>query len=284
MIVTTFFNIFWKTRQMLKIGFLGGGNMARAIVAGLVSSGADPKLVTVMDRHPEKLAALREQFGITTQEKPGDWITALDVVVLAVKPQGLRECCEQVASLVSPETTVLSIAAAVRADVIAEWLGTCRVVRCIPNTPSMVGKGFSGLYAGPRTTEDDRTRSQYVMQTVGDLEWVESEDDLHLVTAGPGSGPAYVFLFMEALADALVQEGLTPEKAKEFALSTVEGAAALARTSGEAFDVLRHNVTSKGGTTAKAIEAFEAHDLRGTVKAAVQACRVRSEEMSELFS
>lgn len=93
--------------------------MARAIVAGLVSSGADPKLVTVMDRHPEKLAALREQFGITTQEKPGDWITALDVVVLAVKPQGLKECCEQVASLVSPETTVLSIAAAVRADVIA---------------------------------------------------------------------------------------------------------------------------------------------------------------------
>ena len=106
---------------MLRIGFLGGGNMARAIVAGLVSSGADPKLVTVMDRHPEKLAALREQFGITTQEKPGDWITALDVVVLAVKPQGLKECCEQVASLVSPETTVLSIAAAVRADVIAEW-------------------------------------------------------------------------------------------------------------------------------------------------------------------
>ena len=148
----------------------------------------------------------------------------------------------------------------------------------------MVGKGFSGLFAGPRTTEDDRTRSQYVMQTVGDLEWVESEDDLHLVTAGPGSGPAYVFLFMEALADALVQEGLTPEKAKEFALSTVEGAAALARTSGVAFDVLRHNVTSKGGTTAKAIEAFEAHDLRGTVKAAVQACRARSKEMSELFS
>lgn len=135
---------------MLKIGFLGGGNMARAIVAGLVSSGADPKHVTVMDRHPEKLAALREQFGITTQEKPGDWITALDVVVLAVKPQGLKECCEQVASLVSPETTVLSIAAAVRADVIADWLGTRRVVRCIPNTPAMVGKGFSGLLSRRR--------------------------------------------------------------------------------------------------------------------------------------
>ena len=171
---------------MLKIGFLGGGNMARAIVAGLVSSGADPKHVTVMDRHPEKLAALREQFGITTQEKPGDWITALDVVVLAVKPQGLKECCEQVASLVSPETTVLSIAAAVRADVIADWLGTRRVVRCIPNTPAMVGKGFSGLFAAPQATKDDRYRAQCVMQTVGALEWVESEDDLHLVTAGPG--------------------------------------------------------------------------------------------------
>ena len=179
---------------------------------------------------------------------------------------------------------MLSIAAAVRADVIADWLGTRRVVRCIPNTPAMVGKGFSGLFAAPQATKDDRYRAQCVMQTVGALEWVESEDDLHLVTAGPGSGPAYVFLFMEALADALMQEGLSPEKAKEFALSTVEGAAALARTSGEAFDVLRHNVTSKGGTTAKAIEAFEAHDLRGTVKAAVQACRTRSEEMSELFA
>ena len=176
---------------MLKIGFLGGGNMARAIVAGLVSSGADPKHVTVMDRHPEKLAALREQFGITTQEKPGDWITALDVVVLAVKPQGLKECCEQVASLVSPETTVLSIAAAVRADVIADWLGTRRVVRCIPNTPAMVGKGFSGHFCRAAGNQDDRYRAQCVMQTVGALDG-ESEGDLHLVTAGPGSGPAYV--------------------------------------------------------------------------------------------
>lgn len=269
---------------MLKIGFLGGGNMARAIVAGLVSSGTDPQQVTVLDRHPEKLSALHEQFGVRTQQALGEWISELDVVVLAVKPQGLKTFCEQAAPFVSADSTVLSIAAAVSADAIAGWLHSSRIVRAMPNTPAMVQKGFTGLFASKGANEEDRRRAQAVMQTVGSFEWVSDEAQLHLVTAGPGSGPAYVFLFMEALADALQQQGLEADKAKKLALSTVEGAAALARASDESFDVLRRNVTSKGGTTAKAIEAFEAHDLRGAVLAAVKACRDRSEEMSKLFS
>ena len=119
---------------------------------------------------------------------------------------------------------------------------------------------------------------------MGEVKDLTHEDGLHLVTSGPGSGPAYVFLFMEALADALVKGGATPADAHEMALSTVEGAAALARKSGEDFAQLRANVTSKGGTTAKAIEAFEAHDFRGTVEAGVKACAARSKEMSEMFS
>ncbi len=276
--------IFEGNGCMLKIGFLGGGNMARAIVAGLVSSGTDPKLITVLDRHPEKLSALHEQFGVQTQMTLGDWISALDVVVLAVKPQGLKDFCEQAASYVSPQSTVLSIAAAVPAEAIRRWIRNDHVVRAMPNTPSMVKKGVTGLFASASADDQDRCRAQAVMQTVGTIEWLSDEAQLHLVTAGPGSGPAYVFLFMEALADALIQEGLDADKAREFALSTVEGAAALARVSGESFEVLRRNVTSKGGTTAKAIEAFEARDLRGAVQAAVKACRNRSEEMSSLFS
>ena len=245
--------------------------MARAIVAGLVASGIPGDDVTVMDRHPEKLAKLNEQFGVRMQTALGDWVSELDIVVLAVKPQGLKDFCLEAASHISAQTTVLSIAAAVPAEAIVGWLGTKRLVRAMPNTPAMVGKGFTGLFASNGADEEDCRRAEAVVRTVGAFEWVNRESDLHLVTAGPGSGPAYVFLFMEALADALEEEGLDPDKAKEFALSTVEGAAALARTSGEPFSVLRQNVTSKGGTTAKAIEAFEAHDLRGTVKAAVQA-------------
>ena len=269
--------------KMLKIGFLGGGNMAGAIAAGLAANGTNPAAIAVMDRHPEKLAVLRERLGIATYEAAGDWISEMDVVVLAVKPQGLEACCAQAARWISPEATVLSIAAAVRSEVIARWLGTRRIVRAMPNTPAMAGKGFTGLYAGEGAIEVDRSRAQAILQAVGAVHWVDGEQALHLVTAGPGSGPAYVFLFMEALADALVEQGLEADAAREFALSTVEGAAALARQSARPFEELRRNVTSKGGTTAKAIEAFEARDLRGTVKAAVEACRARSCEMSDLF-
>lgn len=269
---------------MLKIGFLGGGNMACAIAGGLVAAGTSPDHITVMDRHPEKLAALHGSLGVNTRETLGEWVRDLDVVVLAVKPQGLKDSCLQAAAFINPASTILSIAAAVPAASIAGWLKTDRIVRAMPNTPAMVQKGCTGLYASAGAAPLDRERAQSVMQSVGTTEWVEAEEALHLVTAGPGAGPAYVFLFMEALAQALQDEGLAADKAKALALSTVEGAAALARQSGADFETLRLNVTSKGGTTAKAIEAFEAHDLRGAVKAAVKACAQRSRQMSELFA
>ena len=206
---------------MLKIGFLGGGNMARAIVAGLVSSGADPKHVTVMDRHPEKLAALREQFGITTQEKPGDWITALDVVVLAVKPQGLKECCEQVASLVSPETTVLSIAAAVRADVIADWLGTRRVCAASPIRLRWWAKAFRVFLPRRRQPKTIATvLSALCRQSVLWNGW--KARTICILSRQVPVRPRLRVPFHGSPGRCADAGGLSPEKAKEFALSTVK--------------------------------------------------------------
>ena len=268
---------------MFEIGFLGGGNMARAIAAGLVASGFDPRSVTVMDRHEEKRRALEESYGVRTEEKLGPWIEKCSLVVLAVKPQGLKDVCEEAAPSVGKDATVLSIAAAVPAASIAGWIGSEHIVRAMPNTPATVRKGLTGLFAAPGARDADRERAESVMRTVGRALWVDDEAKIHLVTAGPGSGPAYVFLFMQVLSEALQAEGLAKAEADEFALSTVEGAAALARESGEDFEALRRSVTSKGGTTAKAIEVLEAHDLAGAVREAVRACRARSEEMSTLF-
>ena len=147
----------------------------------------------------------------------------------------------------------------------------------------MVGSGFSGLFAGSGADAADRERAQTVMQSVGECAWFEKEDALHLVTAGPGSGPAYVFLFMQGLSEALVKAGAEPEAARKLAIATVSGAANLAASSDASFEELRAMVTSKGGTTARAIEAFEAGDLRGLIGRAVEACIARSREMAELY-
>ncbi len=267
----------------MKTAFIGGGNMARAIIGGLVAQGFDAADIAVKDPHEEKRAALTADFGAAAFDEAADWITAADLVVLAVKPQGLEACLKETAQWISPDATVLSIAAAVSVDAIARWSGKSRIVRCLPNTPAMAGCGFSGLYAGQGAGPEDRARAQKVMESVGSVVWVADEAQLHVVTAGPGSGPAYVFLFMEALADALVQAGADAGQAREMALSTVYGAASLAKASGEDFALLRQKVTSKGGTTAKAIEALEAGDFRGLIGSAVKACIARSEEMAELY-
>ena len=266
----------------MRIAFIGGGNMARAIIGGLVASKTDAE-IAVKDPNACKREALTRDFAASCHEEASDWISKADLVVLAVKPQVMQKCLQEVGPFIDDAATVLSIAAAVPVDSIVKWTGKTHVVRCLPNTPAMAGCGFSGLFAGPQADENDKARAQCVMQSVGRVLWVEDEDKLHVVTGGPGSGPAYVFLFMEALSAALEKSGMSKDQAHELALSTVQGAAALARQSGEDFAKLRENVTSKGGTTAKAIEAFEAGGLRDLVGKAVEACMARSREMSKLF-
>lgn len=268
----------------MNTAFIGGGNMAGAMIAGMHAKGVNGETIWVSDPHPEKREKLHALYGAVGFEGAGEWLKKADVVVLAVKPQKLKDCCETLKPFVSEKALVLSVAAGVKLEVLRAWLNHKRIVRAIPNTPAMVLKGFSGLYVPSDVDEDARKAAHTVLESVGEVKDLTHEDGLHLVTSGPGSGPAYVFLFMEALAEALVKGGATPADAHEMALSTVEGAAALARKSSEDFAQLRANVTSKDGTTAKAIEAFEVHDFCGTVEAAVKACAARSKEMSEMFS
>lgn len=267
----------------MKIACIGGGNMISAIVAGLVGHSIKGSDITVKDPHEDKRAKLESLYGVHTTNSVGDWITQADIVVLGVKPQALKQALKDVAPLISKDATVISIAAGVTVETLTKWTGSQHIVRAMPNTPAMVCAGFTGFYAPPGSRQADIDRAQIIVSAIGKYRQFDHQDDLHTVTGGPGSGVAYVFLFMQGLQEALVNQGVTPEVAHELSLSTIEGAAALARKSGTDFEVLRQNVTSKGGTTARAIETFEAKDLRGTIDAAVKACIARSKEMSELF-
>ena len=267
----------------MKIAFMGGGNMGSAIVGGLAARGMPGGDILVSDPNADKREGLAGQFGVQTFESAGDWLGQADMVVLAVKPQMLEACCRQIRPLLKPSAAILSIAAGVAIASIAKWLGTDNIVRAMPNTPAKVGAGYTGLFAGSGATEEAKRSAEKTMASVGRVLWLAAEDDIHLVTGGPGSGPAYVFLFLEALSAALEKRGMSAQDARELALGTVEGAAKLARESGEDFAQLRRNVTSKGGTTAKALEVFETRDLRGIMDEAVGACVARSREMAKLF-
>lgn len=267
----------------MKIVFLGGGNMSGAVIEGLLAQGVAAGELAVMDRHPEKLARFAER-GVGTHATPGAWIAEGQVVVLGVKPQGLQACLKEAAAFINDQAVVLSMAAGVTVDALQAWCGTQRIVRAMPNTPAKVGKGFTGLFARALVSDEDKARAERVMSAVGRCAWVSEENMLHAITAGTGSGPAYVFLFMQSLAEALERQGLDKELAKELALSTVEGAAALARQSNESFAQLRANVTSRGGTTAQAIAVFESEHWPEIIDKAAQACAECSKQMSQMFA
>lgn len=267
----------------MKIAFIGGGNMARAIIAGLCDKGFAGGDIAVKDPNEDKRAALAARFGVEGRASAGDWISRADLVVLAVKPQVLEAAAGEVARWIAPSATVLSIAAGVGVEALARWTGHAHIVRCLPNTPGMVGAGYSALFAGPGADARDRERAQTVMQSVGEAAWVQSEEQMHVVTAGPGSGPAYVFLFLQGLSEALERAGADKAQARSLAIATVSGAARLAAQSESDFEALRAMVTSKGGTTARAIEALEAGDFRGLIDQAVRACIARSREMAETY-
>lgn len=272
-----------KKGDSMRIAFVGGGNMARAIIAGLTATGFEGSSIAVKDHNTDKLEALQKDYGVCVYREDGAWISEADLVVLAVKPQGLAACLEGCARWIAPEATVLSIAAGVSTDTLRRRTGSGHIVRAMPNTPAMVRQGFTGLFAVPEATDTDRERAQTVMAAVGRCLWLDDEDAMHAVTAGPGSGVAYVFLFMQGLEEALLGQGLDADKARALTLATVRGASALADASDASFEELRARVTSKGGTTAKAIEAFEDAGLRRIIDTAAKACAARSREMAELF-
>jgi pyrroline-5-carboxylate reductase len=266
-----------------RIVFVGGGNMAAALIGGLIARGAPPAGLAAIDPSDAQRAALEARFGIATHASASAEALEADVIVLAVKPQQMREAVAAIAPRLAGQL-VLSVAAGVRAVDLSRWLGGHRrIVRTMPNTPALVGLGATGLALLPGGTEDDARLAERIMGAVGETVRVDDESKLDAVTALSGSGPAYVFRFVEAMIDGGVALGLEPEQARRLALQTVLGAAQLAARADEPPSVLRERVTSKGGTTAAALAVMAERDLPGLVADAMAAACRRSEALGREF-
>ena len=260
------------------IGFIGGGNMAQAILAGLRRSGAPAERFVVVEPAPAQRTRLAETLGITALAQAGDKLEGAQVVVWAVKPQLFEEAAAPCRPWVAGALQ-LSIMAGIRTDAIVAVSGSARVVRAMPNTPALVGQGIAGLYARPEVDAGERARVEAVLRPTGELLWVAREQDLDAVTALSGSGPAYVFYLIEAMVRAGVHMGLTAEQARRLAEQTFAGAASLSASSEDPPETLRARVTSKGGTTHAALTSLEADGVGAAFERALLAARDRAEEL-----
>jgi pyrroline-5-carboxylate reductase len=263
----------------MKIAFVGGGNMASALIGGLLQKGYAVADICTVEVEPAARARLLSRFGVTSYAALGGEVAASDVIVLAVKPQQLRAVAQTLRPLLASQV-LISIAAGIRSADLSRWLGGyARLIRVMPNTPALVLAGVSALYAGTAVTDAERRIAEQILGTVGATLWVEREELMDAVTAVSGSGPAYVLYFIEALEQAGCELGLSTAQARLLSLETFHGAARLARDSGEEPALLRARVTSKGGTTERALQSME----RGRIKAlVVQAVRDAAERSREL--
>jgi pyrroline-5-carboxylate reductase len=264
------------------IAFIGGGNMASALIGGLLRQGIPPAAIEVVEPWDEGRARLHRDFGITAQPAPGPALTRCGLVVWAVKPQTFHTAAQQARAHVQ-QALHLSVAAGIRSDSIAAWLGTERIVRCMPNTPALVGQGMTGVVARPGIGDADRAAIGRVLAPTGDVLWLQDEAQLDAVTAVSGSGPAYVFYLLEAMEAAGVAQGLSAEQAHRLAVGTLLGGAALARDASDPPAVLRQRVTSPGGTTHAAISHLESHGVRGHIETAIAAAARRAAELGDEF-
>jgi pyrroline-5-carboxylate reductase len=264
------------------IAFIGGGNMATAIIGGLMRQGLPASEIEVVEPFAAARDKLRTEFGIAAQDSAGAALQRCGLVVWAVKPQTFKEAAAP-ARAHTANALHLSVAAGIRSDSIAQWLGTERIVRSMPNTPALIGKGITALYARPGVSAQDKVRVEQVIATTGESLWVRQEAQLDAVTALSGSGPAYVFFFLEAMTQAGVEMGLTREQAYQLALVTFAGASELARVSDEPPEVLRQRVTSKGGTTYAAITSMEQDKVQALFINALHAAAQRAKELGEEF-
>lgn len=264
------------------ITFIGGGNMASAIIGGLVGQGWPTTQIQVVEPFEEQRARLAQQFGVQAQATPSAQQQDSRLVIWAIKPQTFKEAAASVRSLLN-DSLHLSVAAGIRSDSIAQWLGTEAVVRAMPNTPALVGLGMTGLFARPAVTEHDRSLIEHVLTPTGKLMWLDNEAHLDVVTALSGSGPAYVFFFLEAMTRAGAELGLSRSDAHHLAVNTFVGASALAQQSDEPPELLRQRVTSKGGTTHAAISHMEATGMQQHFVDAMRAAAARAQELGDEF-
>ena len=265
-----------------RIAFIGGGNMASAIIGGLIRNGMAASSIDVVEPFAEARARLQADFGITAQAEAGAFLADAAMVVWAVKPQTFKEAAQQVRAH-NTNALHLSVAAGIPSGSIAQWLGNERVIRTMPNTPALIGKGITGMYARHAVTQADRNWASDVIATTGAVVWLTQEDQLNAVTALSGSGPAYMFYFMEAMTDAGAQMGLPRDQAYQLAVATFIGAGELARASTEPPEALRAKVTSKGGTTYAAITSMEESGIKALFEKALHAANTRAEELGAEF-
>ena len=264
------------------IAFIGGGNMASAIIGGLVKSGRAADSILVVDPGEVQRAKLHAEFGVRTLAAADAALAGAEMVVWAVKPQFFQAAAAPCTAHVGAALH-LSVMAGIRSEAIARASGAARIVRSMPNTPALIGQGIAGLYASAAVTAADRAAVEAVLAPTGQTLWVARESDLDAVTALSGSGPAYVFYFIEAMMQAARDMGLSTAQGRQLALATFAGATALAQASSDPPEVLRERVTSKGGTTHAALVALDASGVKAAVVAAVRAAQQRARELGNEF-
>ncbi len=267
---------------MKKLAFIGGGNMARAIMGGLIGSGRSADSILVIDPSEAQRAGLQSDFGVTTLAAPGIELADAGLVVWAVKPQLFQAAAAPCAAHVG-HAVQLSVMAGIGSAAIARATGSGRVVRSMPNTPALIGQGIAGLYARPEVTPAERSEVETVLAPTGRSLWVSDEADLDAVTAVSGSGPAYVFYVIEAMIEAAMAMGLSAEQGRELTLATLSGATALAAASNDPPAVLRERVTSKGGTTFAALSVLEDAAVKQIFMKAMVAAQTRAAELGTEF-
>ena len=269
-----------------KISFIGGGNMAQALISGLVSCGVKPSLITVADPSSEAREQLAAK-GLNTVDPTADAKAAVidvDIVVLAVKPQVMKAVVSGFADVLDKQL-VISVAAGLSTALLSNMLGGySNIVRAMPNTPAMIQMGATGLYGTDDISAEQKQLATAVMQASGLVMWVDNEEHMHAVTAVSGSAPAYMFYFIEAIIDGAVALGLDKEQASALAMQTMLGSAKMALGSEDAPSELRRKVTSPNGTTQAAIESMQANDIGRQIVEAMQACYDRSQALSEEMS
>lgn len=269
-----------------RISFIGGGNMARSLIGGLIADGRDPNSIWVTDINPQPLEQLRSRLGVNIASSNTAAIEQAEIVILAIKPQVMHSVAQEIRDTVQArKPLIISIAAGIREQDLYQWLGgNLAIVRAMPNTPALVQAGATGLYANPQVSSQQRNAAETIMRAVGMTLWLDEEQLMDVVTALSGSGPAYFFLVMEALEAAATRLGLPAEAARLLTQQTAFGAAKMALETPEDMATLRVRVTSPGGTTEQALKIFEKGGLRDLIDKAVAAATHRSAELATYFA